>query len=592
MEISQVKIKGFRNFKEATVNFSQKSLIIGPNDVGKTNLIYALRILLDKSLSELDIEPRDSDFYAYEKTNVFSIIIKFTHVTEEILRSRLGKQISDNDELFLGFQATRDPNTQAIEHSFLAGYSESAMEKTENGRFYLKVLNLKYISSTRNLSSFIKKEKRTLFTETKEKRTKEEKEGDDEKINQLKSNLDNINSLIPELTFIKNSTNVVNQELEKLSFRHSTHRVAFDVGTSDPSKMVDNVRLISKYKDISVEIGGEGKNNQIFFALWSAKNEIQENHLIEITLYCIEEPEVHLHPHQQRKLAEYLSTTLESQIIISSHSPQITSEFSPNSIIRLYFENFETKVANNGCSKIIEESFKKFGHRLSIIPAEAFFADVVFLVEGMSEILFYKALALQGKEVIDLDRENISILSVEGVGFEVYIQILTALEINWVLKTDNDISKIPYSNNQYQYSGIQRCINIYKKYCCKDPKIDKLIERKGVLLTGFTGNIPLKENLEAAREITAALTRYDMFLSDNDLENDLITSEIKSCLQEFFDTTDESEMIKKMQKNKASFMYSFLSKYSDSLTKLNHNKMLLPLERCKKIANREVEKPP
>jgi AAA15 family ATPase/GTPase len=37
---------------------SMKNLIIGANDVGKTNLLYAIRLLLDKSLSELDLEPK------------------------------------------------------------------------------------------------------------------------------------------------------------------------------------------------------------------------------------------------------------------------------------------------------------------------------------------------------------------------------------------------------------------------------------------------------------------------------------------------------------------------------------------------------
>jgi putative ATP-dependent endonuclease of OLD family len=68
MKLSTVIIKGFRNFKNATINFNEKTLIIGANDVEKTNLIYAIRLLLDKSLSEYDIEPKDSDFYAYDDT--------------------------------------------------------------------------------------------------------------------------------------------------------------------------------------------------------------------------------------------------------------------------------------------------------------------------------------------------------------------------------------------------------------------------------------------------------------------------------------------------------------------------------------------
>ena len=39
--------------------------MIGANDLGKTNLIYALRILLDRSLSDYDYELAESDFFAY-----------------------------------------------------------------------------------------------------------------------------------------------------------------------------------------------------------------------------------------------------------------------------------------------------------------------------------------------------------------------------------------------------------------------------------------------------------------------------------------------------------------------------------------------
>lgn len=48
MLLKNLYIKGFRNFREVSVNFKEHSLMIGANDVGKTNLIYALRILLDR----------------------------------------------------------------------------------------------------------------------------------------------------------------------------------------------------------------------------------------------------------------------------------------------------------------------------------------------------------------------------------------------------------------------------------------------------------------------------------------------------------------------------------------------------------------
>ena len=56
MLIETLYISGFRNYHEAEINFRESTLIIGANDIGKTNLLFALRLLLDKSLSELDLE--------------------------------------------------------------------------------------------------------------------------------------------------------------------------------------------------------------------------------------------------------------------------------------------------------------------------------------------------------------------------------------------------------------------------------------------------------------------------------------------------------------------------------------------------------
>ena len=62
MRIEKIHIKGFRNFEDEEIFFQPKTLIIGANDVGKTNLLYALRILFDKSISEHDLDLKDSDY--------------------------------------------------------------------------------------------------------------------------------------------------------------------------------------------------------------------------------------------------------------------------------------------------------------------------------------------------------------------------------------------------------------------------------------------------------------------------------------------------------------------------------------------------
>lgn len=54
MRLEKVRIKGFRNFDDTEVIFQKKTLIIGANDVGKSNLLYALRILFDKTIASVD----------------------------------------------------------------------------------------------------------------------------------------------------------------------------------------------------------------------------------------------------------------------------------------------------------------------------------------------------------------------------------------------------------------------------------------------------------------------------------------------------------------------------------------------------------
>ena len=580
MRLSKIKLKGFRNFKNATINFNEKTLIIGANDVGKTNLLWAIRILLDRSLNDFDIEPKDSDFYAYDDTNEFEISLFFEEVTEDAVVSKLKGFISDNDKLILSYKATRDRNMGKKTYKLFAGHKIESLEEIED-RFYRKVLNVKYIGSRRDLNSYINREKNYLFEIAKENREPKEIESDDKLLSEIQTTLkEDVDKKIPSLNFISKATLTINEELKELSIHHKKQEIVFDTNASNIDKFISNVSIASKYKGKSVLIGGDGRLNQIYLALWAAKNELKEEKIDEFSIICIEEPEAHLHPHQQRKLADYLNKTLKGQVILTTHSPQITSEFSPNSIIRLLNENGSTLAASEGCSDIIDEAFSDFGYRMSIIPAEAFYSDVVLLVEGFSEELFYKTLAKQLG--IDLDRLNISVMMVDGIGFKPFIDILNSLEIEWVIRTDNDIFKI---NNQqlYRFAGLQRSISYYRDYFEKDDTFERILNENEQFISGFKLPVPDVNN-EAANKIREELKNFNIYIADKDLENDLYNSEIKKDLEEYFSNDDD--IVKLMQKRKATFMYDFLKTKKESLKKLHKNNLTQPLYACVKIIER------
>ncbi|WP_454803179.1 ATP-dependent nuclease [Mucilaginibacter phyllosphaerae] len=575
MKITRLLLKGFRNFKDARINVSEKTLIIGSNDIGKSNMLYAMRILLDRSMSDWDIEPKDSDFYCHEDTSELAIYIRFDEVTEDCVLAKLPGKVSDDGVLYLAYKAWKDTH----EYKFYAGPTMASLEELQE-RFYRKVLHLKYISSNRDLVSYIKREKKGLLKEAQEKRTASQLSSDTKSIGAIEKKLNEVNNKITGLAYVQKATDAINTELQELSFHHEGQEVVFDVGASDVNSFIENLHLSSKVNTSSLAIGGDGRNNQIFLALWAAKNEINEYNPLEVVFYCIEEPEAHLHPHQQRKLAEYLVKTLKGQVFITSHSPQIASEFSPNAIVRLTKNGKFTKAANYGCSKIIEKSIYEFGYRLNVIAAEAFFANVVLLVEGPSEILFYKVLA---RELgIDLDRLNISVLTADGIGFETFVKVLQALEIDWVVRTDNDIFKIP-KKNMFRMAGIQRAISIYTNNISLDGAVDKLIAERSKELTGFTTRIPPKMTLNAVDAFKIALKGFDIFISGKDLERDLLDQGLQSSIFKHLKVDEIDDAVEQMQKRKATFMFEYLQKNAKALNILKDSELAAPLKACQRI---------
>lgn len=250
-------------------------------------------------------------------------------------------------------------------------------------------------------------------------------------------------------------------------------------------------------------------------------------------------------------------------------------------MIRLYKQNtHDTSVASNGCSEVIAEGIDDFGYRMSVIPAEAFFSDCVILVEGPSEMVFYKTLAKQIG--IELDRLNISVLSVDGVSFPTYMKILNAMQIYWISRTDNDIMKVP-RKDEYRYAGIERSISFYLEFCQHEDADVKVIDsERGNLRFADKNNIP-KESKNAATKIVELLLEKNVLLAKQGLEEDLYNSPVQEELKEFYgkDLTYE-EVINKMKEHKAINMYEFLKKHKACLLKLKDDALALPLVRAKK----------
>lgn len=568
MRLEKIHIKGFRNYDDAEIYFQQKSLIIGSNDVGKSNLLYALRLLFDKSISERDLELLDSDYNAYTQADSIEITVKICEVEEDCLKSLFGGALKD------GVVIIRYTNNKRSSYSFYWGFSEETLIEIPS-RQYIKRLNMQYLDANRNLLSFMNRERTKMLQLSKEERVPEDVVSDDLLISQIQAGLNDINNKVSSLTYVSSSLASVNKELSELSIHNEGQQLKYVSGNSKADEMLDNLVLSYSTDSGPLSVGGDGRNNQIFLATWISKQKVDTT-LDHVTFFAIEEPEAHLHPHQQRKLSEYVQNNLSGQVFITTHSPHIISRFNPSNIIRLYSINRNTLAACSGKKKYVEDVFENFGYRLNAISSETFFSDGVFLVEGVSEVLFYTAASK--KIGVDLDRLNISVLSVEGIGFKPYVALCEALCIPWVLRTDNDIFKKPSNApTKNYYAGLTRVMGIIDELHLRAQDAEGYWKENESLSEWDVNDDPSAENISFNTTLVDKLRKTGIFLSNKDLENDLADSALRTTLFDYYHRKDKVSLVDAMKKKKAENMFNFLLHNKESLHDIRDDNLMLPL---------------
>lgn len=164
MKLSRVKIKNYRNFFDEDISLNNETIIIGPNDVGKTNLLMAIRILLDKSLSYLDLEPEERDFNIFSDEEEITIILEFSEISENsesFIYASLGQDIEDS-KMYLMYKGYKN-SEEKFKFFMSAKEDEESFHEIPGRNKYINLINCVYLDSTRQLKSFLKNQKLTLL---------------------------------------------------------------------------------------------------------------------------------------------------------------------------------------------------------------------------------------------------------------------------------------------------------------------------------------------------------------------------------------------------------------------------------------------
>ena len=73
MRFNSVTIKNFRNFEDISINLTNKNVLFGMNDVGKTNFLYALRYVFDKDIRKQNFS--DTDYFKKNVESPIEIVV-------------------------------------------------------------------------------------------------------------------------------------------------------------------------------------------------------------------------------------------------------------------------------------------------------------------------------------------------------------------------------------------------------------------------------------------------------------------------------------------------------------------------------------
>lgn len=163
-----------------------------------------------------------------------------------------------------------------------------------------------------------------------------------------------------------------------------------------------------------------------------------------IRLFVVEEPELFLHPHAQRHVADLLrriAREQSSQVILTTHAASVLAQTDMLDVVRV-------DRSGDGATRCLRieaapERIDAWERTLTAETCEMFFADRVGLVEGPSESILLPRIAKRitagDKALCDLDRRNVSVVNVGGKErFKVFTELLDQVQVEWRIITDRD----------------------------------------------------------------------------------------------------------------------------------------------------------
>ncbi len=412
MRLRKISIRNFRNLRNIDIRPSKLTVIIGENNAGKSNLLHALRLLLDTQAERLRLDLSTDDINDAARSageNFFSVTVEIGDLQhhpdiEVCFRERIA---SDGTETFVTLEGKFAPDADGV-------YAWQSNVFPANGRYnepiqmsrrMARVLPLFFLDAVRDAARDTRATGRGLLSQLLGDVNYSDVEAD------VQSFLQQANAALNRGQQVSSLATGLTQQLTSL-VPGGQSEIAVAVADENIAHLTRNFRLSIRKNSNSPQTDlsrhGTGLQNLALVAMFRHSVNAQQTGK---PILAFEEPEAHLHPHAQRRLFKDL-LAIDAPVIITTHSPEIVKYSDPTSLVLFRSTAPDETNAYQLGAAISDQDRKDLEQLMRGGWAEIFFARSIIIVEGQSELItvpiFAKILGC------DLDRDGISLVSVDG----------------------------------------------------------------------------------------------------------------------------------------------------------------------------------
>ena len=159
---------------------------------------------------------------------------------------------------------------------------------------------------------------------------------------------------------------------------------------------------------------GSGVVNSMVFSLLTFIAELKSN-----VIFAMEEPEIAIPPHTQRRIVQFLRTKMD-QSVLTTHSPFVLEQYDPEDVVLL--ERGNDGVVAGRRIEVADIKAKTYKGNLRRVLAEAMLGNGVLCVEGISdgEAIYTASTVLEESKpegtYTPLDLSGVTVVQCEGDG--------------------------------------------------------------------------------------------------------------------------------------------------------------------------------